>query len=268
MNKSLFEFSDYKLYLSQVLETTGAKRGARSRLAEALGCQTAFISQVLNGKIHFSLEHSVKISEFIGLSTDESHFFMLLVHLGRAGTKALQFYYQQQIDEVQRKRQFIRERIQIKQTLSKEDQAAYYSSWIYAAIHVLLSVPKFQTRIAVADHLRLSPALVSECLDFLVSLGLATRQGEQFKIGTARIHLGQDSPLISKHHTNWRMKAIQSLDAPPKGDLHYSSVISLAENDAKRVRGMLLEVLEKTEPILKDSKEEAVFSMCIDLFRI
>jgi uncharacterized protein (TIGR02147 family) len=268
MSKSPFEFTDYKKFLLHPFDTTGKARGSRSKLAKALGCQTAFISQVLNGPIHFSLEHAIKICEFLGLSEDESHYFILLVHLGRAGNQALRKYYQSQIDEILHRRQVVRERIRVRQGMSKDDQATYYSTWHYAAIHVLLSVPRFQSPSAIAERLKLPFAMVSDCLEFLVSIGLAARQGENFRIGEKRIHLPSGSPLISKHHINWRMKAIQSFELPASNDLHYSSVISLSEKDARQIRSILLDSIEKAEPILKQSNEEAIFGMSMDFFRI
>lgn len=268
MGKQVYEFTDYKAYLLHALDTSETARGMRTRMAQALGCQTAFVSQVLNGHTHFSLEHAARIRTFLALSKDEGDFFMLLVHLGRAGTRDLAEYYRDQLEGIIRRRQTISERIQVKRALSKEDQAQYYSSWIYATIHVMLSIPRFKTAAALSEHLALPLNHVTEVLEFLASVGLARRIGGRFEIGTTRIHLGQDSPLISKHHTNWRMRAIHALDVPQKGDLHYSSVVTLSEDDAKKIREILLASLEKVEPILVESKEEAAFALSLDLYRI
>ncbi|MGK5082379.1 DUF4423 domain-containing protein [Bdellovibrionota bacterium FG-1] len=268
MEKSLFDFRDYKTFLSQALATTGEKRGARSRLAQFLNCQTAYISQVLNGTVHFSLEHAVQISEFLGHTSEEAHFFILLVHLGRAGSKNLRAYYENQILQIATQREQIRERIHVRDTLSNEDRAIYYSSWHVAAIHVMLSISAFQTPRAIAQHLGLSHEIVEKHLKFLESIGLALREGERFRIGNARIHLAAESPWISKHHANWRMRSLQSLDLPSKNDLHYSSVITLSESDVAKIREILLAALEKAEPIVRKSAEETTYSLCLDFFKI
>jgi uncharacterized protein (TIGR02147 family) len=266
--KTVFDFEDYKNYLAQSLDTKGASRGKRSRLAKVLGCQTAFVSQIINGNSHFSLEHAIRINDFLGHNEEESQFFMLLVHHGRAGSRGLKDYYFKQMSQVLKKREIIRERIQVGNNLTEDAQVRYYSCWYYVAVHILLSIPKYQTKAAIAEFLKLSLSAVSDCLGFLVASGLATVTSDRYRIGTTRIHLGQDSLLVNKHHTNWRMRAIHSLDVPSKGDLHYSSVISLSESDGAKVRAILLDAIERTEPILKESKEEAAFCMALDFFKL
>src|SRR5271168_3515074 len=114
----IFDYRDYKKYLNVALSTEGTSRGSRSRLAAKLRCQTAFISHVLNGNSHFSLEHAVVISQFLGHTPEESRYFILLVSLGRAGTKALEEHFKNQIEEIQRKRTQIKEHITTDRTLS------------------------------------------------------------------------------------------------------------------------------------------------------
>ncbi|MGK5085638.1 TIGR02147 family protein [Bdellovibrionota bacterium FG-1] len=265
---AVFDYQDYKEFLRAVLATSGEGRGLRSKLAKTLRCQTAFISHVLNGSIHFSLEHAIHIGEFLKFSQEEAHYFMLLLQYGRAGSKTLEAYFQKQIQAIHEKRQVVRERIQVKQGLSKEDQVTYYSAWYYAAVHVLTSVPGFQDKAKIAAQLKLPLELVAEILEFLCSTGLAIQVGADFKIGTARIHLGNDSPMLRKHHMNWRIRAINSFDQLQKSDLHYSSVVSLSESDTEKIRSILLGAIEKSEPILRASPEETVFCLALDFFRI
>lgn len=92
------------------------------------------------------------------------------------------------------------------------DQATYYSSWYYAAIHVAVSVPSLQSREALTQYFGLSGGLVREALSFLTSVGLLEKKGERYTQGVTRLFLGKDSPMIKKHHTNWRMRSIHTLD--------------------------------------------------------
>jgi uncharacterized protein (TIGR02147 family) len=267
----IFEYRDYKKYLNTALSTGGATRGSRSRLAEALRCQTAFISHVLNANSHFSLEHAVVISRFLGHTPEESRYFILLVSLGRAGSKALEEHFKIQIEEIQRKRTQIKERITTDRVLTPEAQMRYYSVWYYSAIHVTTSIPEFQTRDQIAAALGLAPVLVSECLEFLVEHGLVIAKAGQFIIGPVRMHLGADSSMISRLHANWRLQALQSLERPVSAattDLHYSTVLTLSHDDAKRVRETLLRAVDETEKIFRPSPEEVVYFVGMDWFRV
>ncbi|MGK5086294.1 TIGR02147 family protein [Bdellovibrionota bacterium FG-2] len=265
---ALYDFNDYRLYLRRTLDESIPARGARSRLAAHLGCQTAFISQVLAEKVHLSLEYAVRVGPFFGLSEYESNFFVLLVHFRRAGSKALRDYYQTQISQILEKRSRVEERIEVRNKLSFEDQAHYYDTWYYGAIHVALSLSKKQTPAVLASLLKLPLGVVQEVLEQLTASGLARRIGGEFGIGEKRIHLNKESPFIRKHHTNWRMKAIAALDLPGKTDLHYSGALALSETDFVRVREMLIETLAKAEPILRDSKEEMVAAISLDWFKL
>ncbi|MGZ3713698.1 MAG: TIGR02147 family protein [Bdellovibrionota bacterium] len=266
--KACFDFHHYRDYLKFRLSTKGASRGLRSRLAEELRCQSAYISRVLAGESDFSLEHAVLISRFLGHTDLEKECFLLLVHEARAGNRELSEFYRERRQEVLAKRLVIAERIQVKQGLSKEDQMTYYSAWHFAAIHVMLTVPRYQTAVEIAKYLQMPLAQVQKILDFLLSVGLAQQNGLHYNSGENRIHLGSDSPMISKHHTNWRMRAIQSLDRSSRDDLFYSGPISIAESDVEKIRGKILKLLEEVEPIFQDSKEECVYCLDLDFFRL
>lgn len=266
--QQVFEFSDYKAYLMSVLTTTGANRGIRSKLAVHLNCQISFLSQVLNGESHFSLEHGLKISTFLAHSKDENRFFMLLLEAGRASSKDLKNYYLDQIHELLERRKEIRNLIVTNDALSLESQLRYYSSWYYSAIHVIISITAFQTPQAIAERLKLPLQLVHTVLEFLESIGLAKFEQGRYQIGPKRIHLGRESDLISKHHSNWRLQALQHLERREDGDLFYSSTYSIAKRDIPRVRDILMRAIEQVDPLIMKSNEEELISLNLDLFKL
>ncbi len=263
---TLFDAKDYKSYLKHVLSREPFKRGGRSQLAHALGCQSGFITQVLNGASHFSLEHGMKINKFLRHSQEEAHYFLLLIQQGRAGSKDLEEYFQKQLNEIQSKRREIKERIGVRSEITEKEYALYYSHWYYAAIHVLTSIPAFQTKAAIAKHLGLSEELVGDALTFLNALGLVKPTATGYTIGETRIHLPPNSPLISKHHTNWRVEGIKSLERQNPADLHYSAVVSLSKADTEKIREIFLDALSKSEKILTHSPEEQLCGIALDFF--
>jgi uncharacterized protein (TIGR02147 family) len=266
-DKNVFHHTDYKEYLNTVFSPSGEGRGQRSLLAKAIGVHSAFVSQVLKQKVHFSLEHALRISHFLQHTEHESRYFLLMIEYGRAGSKDLRAFYKKQMEEIQEKRMQITERLQVKQTLTQADQLIYYSAWYYGAIHILLSIPSFQSKEKLTQYLRMDAKKISECLEFLCACGLAQEKEGRYTIGTTRLHLPANSPLISKHHTNWRMRAIQALEnASSQESLHYSSAITLSRNDVLKIRKVLLSAVEQTENIYKPSKEEVAFVFNVDFF--
>lgn len=264
----IFEFEDYKDYLGKRFAPFGETRGLRAKLARELRCQGAYISQVLRGSGHFSLEHAAVIDEFLKHGEDESEYFFLLIHIARSGSKKLEKVFRRRLERLRKKRRVIAERIAAKDGVPPEARATYYSAWYYAAIHVLLMVPQFQSAPEIASYLRLPRQTVSEALELLVSAGLAVREGTRFRCSVNRLHLHADAPDLAKHHVNWRLRALSSLDAREPSDLHYSGVMALSEANAKRLRALLLNAIEGMEKIIALPLEEAAFGVCLDFFRV
>lgn len=265
--QSIFDFMDYKPYLLW-REQNWQGRGMRRDLAAGIGCQPAYISQVFNSGNHLSLEQAEKANATLHHTDQEAHFFMLLVQRERAGTNSLQTYFTKQIKKIQEERLNLKERLQIKEGMSKEEQVAYYSSHIYALIHIALTVEAFQTIEALAERLSLPETKVKEVLEFLVECKLAVKKKGHFEIGTARIHIGNDSKLVSKHHSNWRVKVLENLDLATEEDSHYSSVVSCSAQDVPMIRERLLKAIDDIKKIIKDSPAEDLYVFNADFFRL
>ena len=264
--KSLFEHKDYKTYLSERAGPKGARTGFRSGLAEAAGCNLTYVSQVLSGPRDFSLEQAEQASAFLGHTPEERHYFLLLVQKARAGTKALEKYFEEQLDGVRASRLQLKNRIAPGAALSKEHQYTYYSSWIYAAVHVGISIPQLQTKEALARYLHLRGEVVQPVLDFLVEAGLAVEEKNRYRIGPTMIHLGNDSKNILRHHANWRARALVSLEKESASDLHYSAAVSVSRADAIRLKSRLMDVIQQTVKEIGASPEEEVFCFALDFF--
>ena len=244
------------------------ERGRRARLAEALRCQPAFVSRVLSGEADFSQEHAVVINQFFEHREEEAAFFMTLLDFGRAGSAALKDYHRRKLEGMRSKRLVIAERIGVKQRLSKEDQMTYYSAWYYAAIHVFLLIPGAGVPQKIAEYLKLPVVLVKDVLDFLVSANLASVDRSGYRPGVARMHLAKDSPMLSKHHTNWRIRAIEALEPKVQEHIHYSGPICISREVAAEIRGIVLRLLTDTEPLIQGAKDEEVFCLNIDFFKV
>jgi len=264
---SLFDFKDYKQYLLW-REQNWQGRAMRRELAAGTGCQPAYVSQVLNGNNHFSLEQAEKANTVLGHVPLESHFFMLTVQMNRAGTVQLKTYFENQILKIKEGRAILKNRVDVKEGLNKEQQQTYYNNHLYALIHVALTVEKFQTVQALSERFQIPKDKVREILEFLVNCGLAVRKKDRYEVGTARIHLGSDSKFISRHHVNWRIKSLENIDLRIPEDLHYSSVISCSEDDIPLIKERLIAAIEEIKKIIKDSPAKDIFVFNADMFQL
>lgn len=267
--KSVFDFKSYKDYILARLGPPGTRRGGRSKLANALNCQTTFVSQVLNGPANFSLEQAHLINGFFEHDEDEAEAFIYLVLIERAGSKDLEGYFWEKYNAIVTKRLNIKRRLKDTKTLSNEARSQYYSQWHYAAIHMLLSIPEFQNRNSISQHLNISLKKTNEILTFLLQHGLAEEKDNKILIGPTHIHLEKGSADLNKHHTNWRMAAIQHLEnQEEKENLHYSVVYSLSRADSVKIKDEIIKLIKKNLDKVKDSPEEVLYCNTIDFFQI
>jgi uncharacterized protein (TIGR02147 family) len=265
---NIFEFQDYKLYLSQWIKSrASAGHGQKARLAERANCQPAYISQVLKGGSHFSVEQAEKLCGILEHTPEENDFFLLLVLKGRAGTASLAHYFEEKIQKILQQRLVLKNRLLDHNVLGRENQTTYYSHWAYCALHMAVLIPELRTPKNLARYFSLTMDKTMEVLQFLESTGLVKREGAQFFPGNIRNHLESDSPLIAKHHINWRLQAMRALESTSPSELHYSSIVGVSYSDAPKVREILVKAIEEVRAVVKDSKDEAVYVYLIDLFR-
>lgn len=267
---SVFDYQDYRDYLmSWVQRQPKGGRGVKSIMAQAVNCQLTYVSRVLNGKADFSLEQTESISRLLGHTEEEADYFILLVQHARSGSVTLKNHFKRKIAEALNRRLVLKDRFKVKMELTAEEQATYYSRWYYVAIHILLSIPEFQSKEAIARYLDIPVRTVSEMIDFLISTGLAIEENKRLRMGISRIHLGSDSTLLVKHHINWRLQGINSIErlGVESEDLHYTSVISVSRDDALKLRSLLVNTIEKFNATVKDSADEMPQCLTLDFFR-
>ena len=123
MEKTIYDYSDYKAYLvGRIASLPHGGRGFRAQLAEKIGIQKAFVSHVLQGNSHFNLEHAEKVNAVFQHNSEESHFFLLLVQLARAGTQTLRQYFQKQMEAIVQKRLLLESRVRNDATTPRTQQ--------------------------------------------------------------------------------------------------------------------------------------------------
>jgi hypothetical protein len=135
-------------------------------------------------------------------------------------------------------------------------------------LHALASLPDFSDYQSLASRLKLDSQLVVKMVDFLVQAGMLIEEQGQLRIGTVRMHLDQESPYISQLHTQWRLKAIESLRAARPEDLHYSSVVTVSLRDAVEIKNLLITQIDKVKGIVRASQDEDAFALSLDFFMV
>lgn len=259
----LYDFNDYKEYL---LHVSDQERGFKSALAKALNCQSAYISQILNNNAHLSLEQADMATTFLKHSEKEARYFMLLVQRDRSGTVQLRSFFQKQLEEFREEQLSYLKRHAISNSLTEKDQATYYSSWEYNAIHMAVTIPRLRSKESLMQAFAMPEAKLNRCLEFLLDRGLLKLSSGQYVPGTTENYLERSSPFVRQLHLNTRAQALGSLDRERLEDAHYSAVFTLSAKDVLKIKKLINESLSTMAEVAKDSKEERICGLSIDFF--
>lgn len=265
----IFLENDYRSIIKKIFEQSpNHGHGQASRLARSLDVNTTLVSQVLSGKKHFTEDQIVKTSEFLGLNKKESYYFLLLAQIQRSESDHLKELLTYQLQKLQSEAKTIKGRVSPKTELSFEQQAVYYSAWFYSAIHTLVSLPGFDNAKVIAQKLGISLPVVQTTIDTLIEYGLLVNKNGKLISGSTSTYLPPDSPLIIRHHQNWRQMAGQQIQQRDPIDFYFTAPMSLSEEDFKVFRAELTTLLSKLYRLVEQTKPERLVSFNIDFFKI
>ncbi len=266
---TVFEFLDYRRYLLKFIhEQPRAGHGFRAKMAGHLDCKTSFISQVLGGDANFSVEQAFALISLLQLGAVEGKYFLALVQMARAGRKDLRDYFKKEAESLKTEALRLKNRIAEKSLRSKEDEFKYFSSAEYGYLHILTTIPEYQTRDALLKKSKLTVERFDQVLSYLLDLGYVAYDKGRFVPGPMRLHVADDAAIIATHHTNWRIQAIKACQSAETRDFHYSSVISISREDFDSLRAKMVRHIEEYRKVINDSGCEAPYSLCLDFYEL
>lgn len=266
---TIFETEDYRSFLKAWIRGLPKHgRGEVNKIAAVLGVNPTVVSQTLSGVRDFTPEQVVELTEYMGLNELESDTFTLLVSIEKAGSVKLRTRLRAKLEKLRAQSLSVSTRIREHRLLSDNERAQFYSSYLYPAVRLYCDVDGGQTLEAICARFELSRAKAQEMLTFLVGSHLCIETAGRYSMGPQVTHLEASSPFITKHHTNWRVKAIQRAEDLGRNELMYSGPMVLARADFERLRekmvGFINEVIEEVRP----SKSEDVACLNLDFFWI
>ncbi len=262
--ESIFDHESHQVYLKMRLTAHGLK----TRFAGALRLAPSYVSQILGNQHSLSLEQADKANEFLRHSPEESEFFFLLVSKDRAGTSRLRKHFEEKIREHKKKRLQVTERLGRKSVIDESVNGTYYASWIYSAAHIACAIDGLNDSETIAGRLGIEKSAVNQVLSFLENNGFLVKKPEGYEITQTWIRLEKPSPHLIKHHSNWRLKAIQNLDRESENDLHYSGLYAIDFKTSIRLKNLILEFLKNQMPAIESAPSQDLYVWNIDLFRM
>lgn len=264
----IYSYDDYKIYLKDKIKENKHVRGYKTSLARAAQCQQSFLSHVLHSEVHITPDHAYGLSQFWNFTSLEKEYFLLIVNLGRVVSPSYKKYLLERRNEIRAQQADITKRMKSKSIDSTETQSIYYSSWLWAALHFMVTIPKYQNAKAMAERLHVPLATVNEHLIKLKELGIIYEESGNWKTSHLEIHLPKNSYMTSMNHSHWRNKAILDCQNASSEGLHYSALYTLSRKDYEVLRTHFLKQIEDYAKIVRKSPEEEIVVFTTDLFKL
>lgn len=266
----IFEFNDYRAYLKRHIQSLPKRGfGESTKMAKYLSVSSTFMSHVLAGSRTLTTEQSNLLAEYLGLSDLESDYFFYLVQLEKAGTQKLKKYCEKKLGEIKNQSLKVSDRVEYKRELNDEEKSIFYSHPWYSAIHSYSAIRT--DGIAVEEFLNrfdIDRTKLLEILKFLKETGLCEFSNGRYKSGTQSTHIGVDSPHLLKHHTNWRLRAIQAGESLTHHELMYTVNVSLSKNDFELLREQMVQFIDQFLKTIYPSPSEEIACFNMDWFWI
>jgi uncharacterized protein (TIGR02147 family) len=265
----VFQETDYRKIIEQIFfQMPKHGHGQMSRLARHLKVNTTLVSQVLSKKRDFTEEQAFQTTQFFQFNKIESYYFVLLVQWARAASTEMKNFYLDQIKRQQiEAQQGLKNRVSVKKELSFEQQAVYYSSWLYAAIHTLVGIEGFDKIEAIAHRLRISTDQARLHIDQLINYNLLFERGSRYSVGAASTYLPPQSPLVIRHHQSWRQISNHRMEMQHNKDFFFTGPFSIHPSDYDLIRKELVELTGRLYKIVEKTKAQELACINIDLFK-
>lgn len=263
----IFTYKDYRKFLNDwLLSQKKQHRLNASMLAERIHVHPTFISQVLKGNKDLSSEQWINICEIIKLTEIENDYLHFLLLHNRAGTKEARIFYQKKLDEILKKRLLLQERMTNHKQLTDQERAVFYSSWIYSAIRLFTACDKGKNLEQLAEKFQLSKSKTDEILSFLCSTDLCKFENGKYHMGDQHVHVPANSPFVIRHHTNWRLRAINSLEKTLQEEMNFTAPMSISKKDFLLIREKIVKLIQEAIEVAKASEAEDLATLTIDFF--
>jgi uncharacterized protein (TIGR02147 family) len=263
----IFEFTDYKNFLWHFIEQQPKKgRGLVKAMGEYLTIDPSQVSQVLSGNKDFTEEQGIMISRFTGLNELETDYFLTLIKIERAGTKTLKDHYTKKQIKLKEESLDLKERVNQDRILSDYEKSIFYSSYLYSAVRLSTSIGAGQTISEIAERFQISREKAFGIINFLKDSNLCLEKDGKYVLGTQHTHIERGSPFLSRHHHNWRVKALERTDSISDQELQFTGPVSISKEDFESVRELLVEVISKSLDKVKKTEPSDVACLLIDWY--
>ena len=244
--KSIYFYSDYRLYMTEYFEEQKAVRYGFSYQFFANRADIKardFIYRVMKGEKNLSSTSSLKIAKAMDLVKKEADFFQALVEFNQASTSIEKMHFYQRMTEIKHQSRRAPSMARL-----ADDQIEFAATWYHAVVRSLIGIIEFFGDFGALAAL-VVPAITmtqaKKSVELLLRLGLIVcNESGQYELCNATITTGDDFRALALHayYRECFALAERSMDETPR--------------ELRNISGLTLGLSAKSYPIMVDRLED------------
>lgn len=266
--QSLYTFKDYKSFIKYQISSAETTWGLISKLSGAAGCQRSYFSRAMTSHIHLTSDHAYGLCHYWKFSERETEYFLTLLEKDRVASSNLKKHLNERLKKLKVEHESLQHRVARPKAEYGPKEFEYYSAWYFSAVHILTSIPEYQTPFAISKKLQLEIQIVHNALERLESWQLVKNENARWIFNSSEIHASRETPIASLHHGNWRTRAVLNSQSFDRESLHFTVVQSVSNNAWEKIKDKLLQVITEVSEIAGPSQEEKLVCLALDFFGV
>ncbi|MBF0432602.1 MAG: TIGR02147 family protein [Fibrobacteria bacterium] len=264
--KSIYNYSDYRQYLVDVLEEKKQANHGFSLRAAALklGLNSGTLTRIVNGTRELGPSLLAPFISYLGLRTREADYFTLLVKFARSSKAGdRQRYY----SEIQEKRREMRRVVE-------EKDCQFFEKWYYGALHQLLRVMPAETNPETLGKC-LTPPITTfkakKALSFLENNGFISKKpGSGYEVKDPSLTTGEiwHDESIRSYQIAMSEMGTRAVNHFPQQERDISTLsLCLSPQAYKNIRQLLKRTRQEILALEEaDNNQDRVFHVNFQLF--
>ncbi len=268
-----FAEHDYRKLLRESLLARKARFGRRytfEKMAQSCRVQKAYLSKVLTGNGHLSEDQAYLICEYLGFTTLERDFILLLLALDRCSVISRQRELKAKLQNIKDLAMQTDSHIDAEPLTDERstELSSYYLSPLMQVVHMFLTIPKYAKNIdAIQNCLKISKEQLESLIKALERMQIVSFTDRGYKVIRDNLHLSPNSELFATYRTLHRLHAMEQIPRCDKNETYnFSAIISSSEKARNFIQEGFLELLKGAEKMVRNEPNEGVFQINFDLF--
>lgn len=265
---------DYRTYIQNRIRSgkNTNKKFTISRLAQAVGVESTYVTRVLKGKAQFNADQLFLVCEHLEFSEPDKAFLQLLLEYDRAYVPKRKKILLERIRAIQDEQK--RSRKNLKASLVEADSPLafqdYYLDPYVQIVHIFLTLPECQSNPGqVKDALKLPVPRFQAILAVLNRLGLIVGTSLDAPITVLKDHLHVSDATNFYLPNQLLLRALSQeriLRLTSEERYAFAVTFSGAEGTKRMIQEEFMSFLKRIEPIVRSAEPRKVFQINFDLF--